>query len=191
MPCRARLSAWRCRCPSWRCCWPSSTSVVVGSGNIECCPTHTFPDDVRDGGKQSLFRFVHRFPPGSLRPMVSSRRAALFNVLAHIFSHTQGPGPIASHPTSGLTPPPSPDPLTGQPIVPANSRQPSPRVFSAASHTAIPSLAAIADCLQHSKWRLRPAPDLPSGSDADQTIAPARPSISVPLPYHPHSVDSS
>ena len=100
------------------------------------------------------------------------------------------PGPIVSHPTPGPTAPPSPEPLTGQPIVPANSRQPSPRVSSAASHTAIPSLAAIADCLQHSKWRLRPAPDLPSGSDADQTIAPARPSISVPLPYHPHSVDS-
>ena len=100
------------------------------------------------------------------------------------------PRSIASPAISGLTAPLATDPLTGQPIVPANSRQPSPRVSSAASHTAIPSLAAIADCLQHSKWRLRPAPDLPSGSDADLTIAPARPSISVPLPYHPRSVDS-
>ena len=40
------------------------------------------------------------------------------------------------------------------------------------------------------KWRLRAAPDLPSCSDADQTIVPARPSLSVPLPYHPRSVDS-
>ena len=37
------------------------------------------------------------------------------------------PGPIASHPTPGLTAPPSPDPLTGQLIVPANSRQLGPR----------------------------------------------------------------
>ena len=54
------------------------------------------------------------------------------------------PGTTARHPTPGLTAPSSPDPLTGQPIVPANSRQLSPRGAPLACPLRIPPAMATA-----------------------------------------------
>ena len=54
------------------------------------------------------------------------------------------PGTTARHPTPGLTAPSSPDPLTGQPIVPANSRQVSPRRAPLACPLRIPPAMATA-----------------------------------------------
>ena len=61
------------------------------------------------------------YPLGAPPHFASSTALALGNPVQ------SRPRSIASHTTPSLTAPSSPDPLTGQPIVPANSRQVSPR----------------------------------------------------------------
>ena len=76
-------------------------------------------------------------------------------------------------------------PLTRQPTTsPQNRATQSASVLCCVLY-AIPTRANIADPLNTPSWDWRTAPDLPSCSGADQTIAPARPNLSVSVAVSP------
>ena len=97
-------------------------------------------------------------------------------------------GPAASHSTPGLTAPSATDPPTGQPKIPADSRQPGPREFPAAYSLAIPRIAAPADghrgpCAAMKTVRRPPYPKwnlgyFPCSSLTPLPLSSRRPSVS-------------
>ena len=91
----------------------------------------------------------HQDPPTTL--LLHSRTAHPLGAPPHFASSTAlalgnpvqwRPGTTARHPTPSLTAPSSPDPLTGQPIVPANSHQLGPRGTLPAYRLSIPPAMA-------------------------------------------------
>ena len=88
--------------------------------------------DHQDPAATLLLPLRSAHPLGAPPHFASAPRLALGNPVQW------RPGTVARHPTPGLTAPSSPDPLTGQPIVPANSHQLGPRGTLPAYRLSIP-----------------------------------------------------